>query len=92
MNAEKIAYLDISTQANLIKSGQLSPVDLVEIYLERIEKWNSILCAWTFVCGEQALAQAKAMQDEIAAGTYRGVLHGIPFGVKDQMMTSQSMI
>jgi len=87
MNAEKIAFLDISNQAKLIKSGQLSPVDLVEIYLERIEKWNSILCAWTFVCGDQALAQAKAMQDEIEAGKYRGVLHGIPFGVKDQMLT-----
>ena len=87
MNKEEIAFLTISDQAELIKSGRLSPVELVKIYLERIERWDGILCAWTFICSDDALAHAKALEDEITAGKYRGILHGIPFGVKDQMMT-----
>ncbi|HAA92328.1 MAG TPA: amidase, partial [Rhodospirillaceae bacterium] len=87
MDKTELAFMSIGDQAKLIEAGQLSPVDLVELYLERIDRWNHILHAWTFVCADEARADAKKTEAEIAAGNYRGPLHGIPFGVKDQMKT-----
>ena len=87
MDTEQIAYMSVAEQANLIASTKLSPVDLVQLYLDRIEKYDNILHSWITVCGDQALAEARQVEADIAAGKYRGPLHGIPFGVKDQIKT-----
>jgi len=87
VDAEKIAYMSVAEQASLIASGKLSPVDLVQLYLDRIEKYDDILHSWITVCGDQALTEARQAEADIAAGKYRGPLHGIPFGVKDQIKT-----
>jgi aspartyl-tRNA(Asn)/glutamyl-tRNA(Gln) amidotransferase subunit A len=80
-------YLSAAEQAKLVRNRALSPVDLVRAYLERIERYDSKLRAYITVCAEQALAEAKKAEAEIGAGHYRGPLHGLAFGVKDQLCT-----
>jgi aspartyl-tRNA(Asn)/glutamyl-tRNA(Gln) amidotransferase subunit A len=87
MDNESLAFKSVTEQARLIESREISPVDLVRLYLERIERWDHVLHSWITVCGEQALEKAKKAEADIAAGNYRGPLHGIPYGVKDQIMT-----
>lgn len=84
---EELVYLSAAEQGRLIRNRKLSPVDLVRACLERIGRYDGILRAYITVLSEQALAQAKQAEREIAAGNYRGPLHGIPFGVKDQLCT-----
>ncbi|MGZ5138364.1 MAG: amidase [Burkholderiales bacterium] len=80
-------YLSAAEQSKLVRHRDLSPVDLVRAYLERIERYDSKLRAYITVCAEQALAEAKQAEAEIGAGNYRGPLHGLAFGVKDQLCT-----
>ena len=82
---EEIAFLSISELASLIKSKQLSSTRLTNIYLRRIKKYDSLLQSVITVTDSMALAQAKRADEEINQGFYRGILHGIPYGVKDLM-------
>ena len=90
MNENELAYMSMVEQAKLIEKKEISPVDLIQLYLDRIEKWDGVLHAWITVCSEHALEQAKKAETEIAKGNYRGPLHGIPYGVKDQIMTKDA--
>src|SRR6266496_488633 len=74
---------DIATVHEHIQMGELSPVDLVEKCLRRIEQLNANLNAFITVLGKQALEQARIAEDEIKSTKYRGPLHGIPIGIKD---------
>jgi len=74
-------------QARLIQSRQISPVELTQIYLSRIERYDPILRAYISVLADRALEQAHMAETEICRGRYRGLLHGIPYGVKDQFFT-----
>ncbi|PPR60403.1 MAG: putative amidase AmiD, partial [Alphaproteobacteria bacterium MarineAlpha4_Bin2] len=76
-------YLSISEAGRTIRNGDLSPVDLVEALLDRIDRLNPKLDAFLAIAGEQARADALAAQEEIAKGNYRGPMHGIPYGLKD---------
>ena len=87
MNENELAYMSVAEQAKLVETKEISPVDLIQVYLDRIEKWDGVLHSWITVCGERALDQAKKAEAEIAGGLYRGPLHGIPFGAKDQITT-----
>jgi aspartyl-tRNA(Asn)/glutamyl-tRNA(Gln) amidotransferase subunit A len=69
--------------AELIRTHAVSPVELTQAYLDRIEQLNPQLDAFITNTGERAMQQAKAMEAEIAAGIYRGPMHGMPFGLKD---------
>lgn len=82
-NLEDLAFYPIQDLAGLIKSGQITSVDLTKIYLERIKKHDPKLLAFVTVTEELALQQAQRADQEIAAGIYKGPLHGIPYGVKD---------
>jgi aspartyl-tRNA(Asn)/glutamyl-tRNA(Gln) amidotransferase subunit A len=73
--------------AALIKSREISPVDLVRAYLDRIEALNPTLNAFITVTADHALARAREAEKEIAAGKYRGPLHGIPYAPKDILAT-----
>jgi aspartyl-tRNA(Asn)/glutamyl-tRNA(Gln) amidotransferase subunit A len=73
---------DLTHVAPLIKSGALSPVDLVRTCLDRIAE-KATLNAFITVLGDSAIAEARAAEQAIAAGHYRGPLHGIPISVKD---------
>lgn len=77
--------MPLREQARLIAAGELSPVALVELYLDRVRRYDPSLHAFITVASESALSQAKRAEEEIAAGEYRGELHGIPVAVKDQI-------
>ena len=83
MLSEDILYLPTKDLAHRIRSRQLSPVELTESYLERSRSIGARLNAYATLTPELALKQAHAAEKEIAAGKYRGQLHGIPYAAKD---------
>jgi aspartyl-tRNA(Asn)/glutamyl-tRNA(Gln) amidotransferase subunit A len=86
-NDRNLVFLSAAEQGRLIRERSVSPVDLVQACLERIHRYDGVLRAYITVCAEPALAAARNAEREIAAGNWRGPLHGIPFGVKDQICT-----
>jgi len=85
---EDIAFAPVSRLSRWIETRKLSSERLTNIYLQRIERFNpKLLCVIT-PTRELALAQAKQADQEIAAGHYRGPLHGIPWGAKDLLDTA----
>lgn len=82
---ERFAFMSLTEQAALIRAGELSPVALVELYLDRIARYDSKIKAFITVFADSALARARLAEREIEAGDYKGPLHGIPVGIKDQM-------
>ena len=80
---DTLAFAPIAELANLIRRGELSPLELTELYLERIEQYDPALNAYLAVTAECARAQARAAEAQIASGTYLGPLHGIPLAFKD---------
>lgn len=79
------AFLSLTQQAVLIRSAEITPSELVELCLSRIERYDGRLRAFITVTADAARAAARRAGDEIAAGGYRGPLHGIPVAIKDQM-------
>jgi Asp-tRNA(Asn)/Glu-tRNA(Gln) amidotransferase A subunit family amidase len=71
--------------APLIQQRELSPVELTTLSLEAIEQTNPTQNSFRLVMAEKALAAARAAEAEIAGGSYRGPLHGMPIAVKDLM-------
>ena len=84
---EPLHRLTAAGAARRIQAGRLSPVDLVEALLERIERWEPTLKAWVTVDKEGALAAARRLEHEAKGGWFRGPLHGVPVGVKDIFYT-----
>jgi Asp-tRNA(Asn)/Glu-tRNA(Gln) amidotransferase A subunit family amidase len=87
-NDSDIAYAPVSQLSRWIEKRQLTSTRLTNIYLKRIEQFDPKLRCIITLTREHALAQAKQADEEIAAGKYRGPLHGIPFGVKDLLDTA----
>lgn len=79
----ELTELTIAEAARAIQSREVSPADLTEAYLERIQRLNPSINAYVRVTAERARADAARAGDEIAAGNYRGPLHGMPIGLKD---------
>ena len=86
--ADDLAFAGAARQAALMREKRLSPVELVTIYLERIDRLDGRLRAFITVCRESALADAARAEAEAAKRAWRGPLHGIPFAVKDQLDTA----
>jgi aspartyl-tRNA(Asn)/glutamyl-tRNA(Gln) amidotransferase subunit A len=82
-----LPYLSLTEAAALIKSRRLSPVELTEALLGRIDRIDGDVGAFITVMRDEALRAARDAEQEIARGRYRGPLHGIPFGVKDTHYT-----
>src|SRR5579864_5352212 len=78
-----ILFLPVTELAKKIRLRQLSPVRLTEMYLERSRSIGGRLNAYATLTPDLALKQARAAEKEIAAGKYRGPLHGIPYAAKD---------
>jgi Asp-tRNA(Asn)/Glu-tRNA(Gln) amidotransferase A subunit family amidase len=82
-NREELAFYSIAELAVLIKNKKISSTELTKIYLNRLKRYGDTLQCVVAVLEDTALEQAKAADAEIASGKYRGMLHGIPYGVKD---------
>ena len=85
---DAIAFAPVTRLSRWIESRQLTSERLTNIYLSRIERLDSRLRSVITVTRDHALARAKAADAEIAAGKYRGALHGVPYGVKDLLDTN----
>ena len=82
-SADELAFLPVTELAALIQSRQVSSTELTKIYLERLRKYDRLLKCVVTMTEDVALKQAARADQEIAAGIYRGPLHGIPWGAKD---------
>jgi Asp-tRNA(Asn)/Glu-tRNA(Gln) amidotransferase A subunit family amidase len=86
-NKNDLAFYSIGELAELIRTKHITSVELTELFLQRLKKYDPILHCVITLTEDRALIQAKLMDEEIASGKYRGLLHGIPFGVKDLFST-----
>jgi Asp-tRNA(Asn)/Glu-tRNA(Gln) amidotransferase A subunit family amidase len=85
---DAIAFAPVWQLARWIENRKLTSTQLTEIYLRRLERFDSKLHCVITLTREHALEQARAADAEIAAGRYRGPLHGIPWGAKDLLDTA----
>ncbi|HEY2019113.1 MAG TPA: amidase, partial [Bryobacteraceae bacterium] len=85
---DELAALTLKQASDRIRSKKISPVELTEACLDRIKVYNPKINAWITVMREKALAQAKELEKEQAAGHLRSPLHGIPIGLKDSIDVS----
>jgi Asp-tRNA(Asn)/Glu-tRNA(Gln) amidotransferase A subunit family amidase len=87
-NEEDIAFAPLTKLSRWIEKKQITSTRLTEIYLARLERFNPTLRCVITLTRDHALAQAKKADQEIAAGKYRGPLHGVPWGGKDLLDTA----
>ena len=85
---DDIAFAPVTQLARWIEQRKLTSTRLTQIYLDRIQKFDAKLRCIITLMRDSALAQAKKADEEIAAGKYRGPLHGIPWGAKDLLDTA----
>ena len=82
-NLEAAAFWPVTHLAHLIQSRQVTSVELTTMYLARLTRYNGQLNCVAALMEDRAMTEAAVADKEIASGKYRGVLHGIPYGVKD---------
>lgn len=88
MNSDDLCHFGVSRLAGLIQRREVSPVEVVDAYLGRIERLDPHLSAYLTLTADHARSQARDAEAEITAGRWRGPLHGIPYGVKDIIETA----
>ncbi len=86
-NLEEAAFYPVTQLAELIRSRQVTSLELTEMYLARLKRYDAALKCVAAYTEELAIAQATRADAEIARGLYRGPLHGIPWGAKDLLAT-----
>jgi aspartyl-tRNA(Asn)/glutamyl-tRNA(Gln) amidotransferase subunit A len=84
----ELTDLTLAAATEAIRAKRVSPLELVEAYLARIERLNPHLCAYVTVTAERARADARRATEEIAWGALHGPLHGVPIGLKDLVDTA----
>ena len=82
-NLEEVAFWPVTKLAELVRTRQVRPSELTEMYLTRLKRHDPRLFAVVTLTEERARAQAAQLDEELARGRYRGPLHGIPWGAKD---------
>lgn len=83
LSSKELCFLSISHLGNLIRKREVSPVEVIDAHLSRIEYLEPTLNSFITVLPDQAIAAAKKAEKDIQAGRYLGPVHGIPFGLKD---------
>ena len=83
MSTTPLHYFDLTEMAAALRSRELSPVAVAESMLARIAALEPTLASYVTVMAESALSEARAAEKDLAAGRYRGALHGVPLAVKD---------
>jgi Asp-tRNA(Asn)/Glu-tRNA(Gln) amidotransferase A subunit family amidase len=86
-NREELAFYTVPQLAELVRSKQISSEELTRFFLERLKQHGPTLQCVVTLTEELALEQARRADQEIKAGKYKGMLHGIPYGVKDLLAT-----
>lgn len=86
-SSEELAFYSVSELSTLIRKRKITSEQLTKLYLERIHRYSPMLQCIVTGTESLALAQARRADQEIAAGRYRGPLHGIPYGAKDLLST-----
>jgi len=86
-NLEELAFASVRELAEMVRTKKVSSVALTEMYLGRLKKYDPTLKFVVTLAEDRARAQAKKADAEIAAGKYRGPLHGLPWGAKDLLAT-----
>src|SRR5438105_1839093 len=84
----EVTQLSLSAASELIRSRKISPVELTQACLSRIDRLNSKLNAFITVTADSALSQARAAEGEIQRGNWKGPLHGVPIALKDLIDTA----
>ena len=84
---ETLHYASLRELARMIESKQISPVELTQMMLDRISAVDGRLKSYATVMADGAQAAARRVEQEVAAGSYRGPLHGVPIAVKDLCYT-----
>ncbi len=87
-NDQDIAFAPLSQLSRWIETRQLTSERLTRLYLDRLQRFNPKLNCVITLTSDLALSQAKQADREIAAGHYRGPLHGVPWGAKDLLDTA----
>ena len=82
-NKNDLAFYSIPQLASLIRYKKISSVELTRFFIARLKKWDDTLECVITLTEELALQQAKQADDELTKGIYHGLLHGIPYGLKD---------
>ena len=80
---DDLAFLPLTKLAELLRTKQITSVELTKLYLDRLKKYDPALLCVVSLTEELAMKQAEAADKDIAAGKYRGPLHGIPWAAKD---------
>jgi Asp-tRNA(Asn)/Glu-tRNA(Gln) amidotransferase A subunit family amidase len=80
---EDLAFLPVTELSELVRRQRVTSLELTQMYLERLKKYDPVLRCVISLTEDRALKQARAADDEIRRGRYRGPLHGIPWGAKD---------
>ena len=80
-------FLELTDLAELIQTRKISPAEATRQQLERVAALDGTLASYAVVTAERAMAEARAAETDIAAGRYRGPLHGVPLAVKDLFWT-----
>ena len=86
-SVEELAFEPVRVLAELVRTRKVTSRELTDMYLRRLERFDPQLHAVVSLTPERARAQARAADEEIARGSYRGPLHGIPWGAKDLLAT-----
>lgn len=82
-NPQELAYYSVRDLGTLIRSRQITSVALTRMYIQRLKEYGDTLQCVISLLEDRALRQASRADSELAAGHYRGPLHGIPYGLKD---------
>jgi Asp-tRNA(Asn)/Glu-tRNA(Gln) amidotransferase A subunit family amidase len=82
-NLDDLAFLPVTELSDLVRRQRVSSLDLTQMYIARLKKYDPVLRCVISLTEDRALKQARAADAEIARGRYRGPLHGIPWGAKD---------
>ncbi|MEM9887263.1 MAG: amidase [Bacteroidota bacterium] len=82
-NKEDLAFYSVADLSVLLRNKRITSTELTNIYLDRLKRYGDTLQCVISITEEMALEQAARADREIAAGKYRGLLHGIPYGIKD---------
>ena len=88
MESSEIPFLSATELSALLRAREVSPVEATQAYLDRVDQVDGKLNSYITISREEALAQARQTDSEMAAGNYRGPMHGVPVAVKDQFNTA----